>query len=222
MELIVEDIKSSDTTTEGYMPLFLETSRGVIEGRYYEAPNATSAMIYVGGIGGGFDTPARGLYPRLCRELLADNISGLRLKYRNPIDLEEAILDVLAGIAYLEKVGIKSVGLVGHSFGGAVVIQAAALSHIVKTVITLATQSSGADSAKYLFGKSLLSVHGEEDEILPTYCSVLVQEMAPGPKWLIRLKGTRHNLNEQSDRVHKLTRGWVLEGLSNKNIPEIS
>ena len=55
------------------------------------------------------------------------------------------MIDVIAGITFLEKNKIQSVGLVGHSLGGAVVIKAAAASpNIVRTVVTLSTQSYGA------------------------------------------------------------------------------
>jgi hypothetical protein len=50
------------------------------------------------------------------------------VRFRHPTRLEESILDVLAGINYLQSEGMKVIALTGHSFGGAVVIQAAAIS----------------------------------------------------------------------------------------------
>jgi homoserine acetyltransferase len=62
-------------------------------------------------------------------------------RYRYPTDLDESITDVIASIKFLEHAGIRSVGLVGHSFGGAAVIKAAIdVPNIVKTVITLSTE----------------------------------------------------------------------------------
>jgi predicted alpha/beta hydrolase family esterase len=102
-------------------------------------------VIYVGGIGGGRDSPARELYPKLSRKVISNGISSLRIRYRHPTYLDECVKDVIAGIKVLENNRIQSVGLVGHSLGGAVVIKAAAVStNIVKTVVTLATQSYGA------------------------------------------------------------------------------
>lgn len=213
MKLVVEDIKVDELNSEGYYPLTIQTDRGIIEGRHYLPGEEKAAVIYVGGVGGGFDSPAKGLYAKLCQDLLAHNIGGLRLKYRNPTDLAEAVLDVLAGITYLEGAGVKRIGLVGHSFGGAVVIQAASVSTTVKTVITLATQSYGTEAAAELFEKSMLLIHGEKDEILPPSCSQLVYGLAPEPKHLEHVEGASHSLREKADEVYELVRQWLEERL---------
>lgn len=214
MDLEIENIKVGEVTKKGYRPLSMHTSRGTIEGHYYGAENEKTAVIYVGGVGGGFDTPASGLYPRLCRELVEHKIGGLRIKYRNATDLTEAVLDVLAGIAYLESLGVKNIGLVGHSFGGAVVIQAGARSDAVRTVVTLATQSYGAEVAAELEEKSLLLVHGDRDEILPPACSTLIHKIAPGPKKFAIVKGSSHSLKEHADEVYGLVLEWLLKTLA--------
>lgn len=56
-----------------------------------------------------------------------ENISSLRIQYRNPVNMEECIYDVITGINFLEREGIFVIALTGHSIGGAVVIQAAAV-----------------------------------------------------------------------------------------------
>jgi len=117
-----------------------------IDCRYYYVPeDATKAVIFVGGVGGGWDSPARELYSKLASKLVSDGISSLKIRYRHPTDLDECVIDVIAGIKFLERNRIQSVGLVGHSLGGAVVIKAAAASpNIMRTVVTLSTQSYGA------------------------------------------------------------------------------
>src|SRR5215210_7072743 len=50
---------------------------------------------------------------------------ALRLHYRRPNELVECVLDTLIGVAFLVHEGQDNVALVGHSFGGAVVISAA-------------------------------------------------------------------------------------------------
>jgi thioesterase domain-containing protein len=101
-----------------------------------QVTGAKQAAIWVGGVGGDWDTPAQGLYPRLCQELTSEGIASLRVHYRYPTELVEAVLDVLAGITFLQDEGIESIALIGHSFGGAVVIQAAAQAEDVHTVVT--------------------------------------------------------------------------------------
>ncbi len=218
MELLVERTQLGYATDEGYNPLLLETNRGDIVGWLYNAEHAGAGVIYVGGVGGGFDTPADGLYPKLCVTLVSRGISGLRLQYRNPSDLQESVIDVLVGIAYLQTIGIHSLALVGHSFGGAVVIRAGALSEAVTTVVALATQSYGAEEAANLDGTSSLYIHGIMDEVLPSSCSVLVHKIAPEPKRLVLFEGADHGLHEKSDEVYSLTHEWLIDALTAKRV----
>lgn len=118
----------------------LAMHRGVVEYRSYPVPGAASAVVWIGGVGGDLDTPARGFYPKLCGELRADEIASLRVQFRHPTGLDESTHDTLAGIGYLVHEGFLAFGIVGHSFGGAVAIQAAALFEAVRTVVTLATR----------------------------------------------------------------------------------
>ena len=168
-EMRIRRVRREPRTSDGYEPIVQETTRGPVEMRYYAAPRATRAAVFVGGAGGGFDTPVRGwLYPRLCEQLRDDGIAGLRVRYRHANDLEECVLDVLAGISFLDADGVTSVAVVGHSFGGAVVIQAAALPPAVRTCVALSTQTYGADPAAELGPRcSLLLAHGLADEVLP-------------------------------------------------------
>src|SRR5207245_2753457 len=115
----------------------------------------------------------------------------------HPRILQDAILDVRAGMAYLQSVGIEAVALVGHSLGGAVAIQAAAASSMARTVITLATQSYGTESVSDLASDcSLLLVHGTADESLPALCSQFIYQYAHMPKRLVLYEGAHHGLTE--------------------------
>ncbi|HSV14289.1 MAG TPA: hypothetical protein VLI90_08515, partial [Tepidisphaeraceae bacterium] len=144
----ITDVHRGERIAEGFEPITQDTTRGPVEMRYYPVAGARRAAIFVGGTGGGFDTPVKGwLYPRLCTELQGDGIAGLRVRYRYASELEECVLDVLAGISFLEADHVTSIALVGHSFGGAVVIQAAALSPSVRTCVALSTQTFGAAPA---------------------------------------------------------------------------
>lgn len=203
---------------EGYHPARLESDRGTIEARWYPAPEGKGlkgelATIWVGGVGGGFDTPARGLYPRLAADLTQAGIASLRLRFRNPHDLEEAVYDVLCALTFLSRRGIHHTALVGHSFGGAVVIQAAASNRgAVCTVVTLATQGFGADPVKDLACPILL-IHGEADEILTPMCSIHVHRMAREPKKLVLMPGAGHCLDETAEAVCREVRDWLTEKL---------
>jgi hypothetical protein len=52
------------------------------------------------------------LYTKLSRSLLSNGISSLRISYRHPRDLDECVIDVIAGMMFLKKNKIQSVGLV--------------------------------------------------------------------------------------------------------------
>jgi pimeloyl-ACP methyl ester carboxylesterase len=190
--------------------LFLDTARGAVEMRYAEAPG-DRAVCFVGGVGGGFDSPARDLYGRLADSLPEEGIATLRVRFRQPTQLEESVAaDLSAGLAELERWTKRRMGFVGHSFGGAVVIRAAAAAERVRAVVTLATQSYGAGLAAELGPRcALLLIHGTRDTVLPSDASRLVFDLAEEPKRLVILPGAGHGLDEAAPEVERLVRDWL-------------
>lgn len=218
-EMMVQDVEIQPQQ-EGYHPVKLITQFDPIFCRYYPVTNAKHAAIWVGGVGGDWDTPAQGLYPSLCQELQNEAIASLRVRFRYPTELEDAVVDVLAGITFLHDQGIESFALIGHSFGGAVVIQAATQAEDVRTVITLATQSYGADSVPELATRcSILFVHGTADSVLPPVCSQHIYQLALEPKHLILYPNANHGLDEVADKVHQVVRDWVIKQLKRPQNP---
>jgi pimeloyl-ACP methyl ester carboxylesterase len=200
-------------TADSYRRLVLRTGRGPVETRFYEAPGAGAAVVAVGGVGGGFDTPARDLYPRLGEALRTDGLATLRVRFRDPTDLAESAHDVLAGVEALGQLGIGHVGLVGHSFGGAVVVIAGASSPAAVTVVTLSTQSYGTDVVGELAPRPLLVLHGSADTVLPPTSSISVYRRAEDPKELGLLDGAGHVLDEAGEEVFARVREWFVEHL---------
>jgi dienelactone hydrolase len=201
--------------TQPYQSLTLITKETQVTNcRYYHAKDAKSGVIYVGGIGGNFDSPAKNLYSTLPQKLQTENISGLRVQFRYPTDLEESIEDVLVGARFLESQGVIALGLVGHSFGGAVVIQAATELSTAKTVVTLATQEFGAEVVnEFSAGTSILLIHGGNDETLSVQNSRLVFRIAREPKRLVVLESTGHGLTESAYEVYEIVHDWLLKEL---------
>ncbi len=199
---------------DGYFPVVIETDVGDVSCRYYRSAAAGLAALWVGGIGGNWDTPARDLYPRLCAELTRESISSLRVRFRSPVDLSACVADVRAGLAFLAREKMVAAGLVGHSLGGAAVIAAGATSNLVRTVVALSTQSYGAESAVHLAPRSLLLVHGADDIVLPASSSRYIYEIASEPKKLVLLEGTGHVLDEAAGQVYSLVRQWLIEHLT--------
>lgn len=187
------------------------TDRGAIEARWYEAPGAPAGVIWVGGVGGGFDSPARDLYGDLCRTLADRGISSLRVRFRNPIDLGMAVEDVRVGADLLAERGVARIGAVGHSFGGAVAISAAAADPRIVAVAALASQSYGTRDVARLAGRPLLLIHGDEDEVLTPFCSVDIYRRAREPKELEIVPGATHGLDQVADYLRERLGTW-LEG----------
>ncbi len=203
-------------TEAGYQPVTVLTSRGDIAMRHYPAKGADRGIVCVGGVGGDFDTPVRGrLYPDLCRQLSAEGMAGLRVQYRSSTDLLESTLDVLTGVEFLLGEGVGRIGLVGWSFGGAVVVQAGSVNEAVRTVVTISTQSYGIDPAADLGPNcSILLLHGEADSTLPARCSRYGYEVARQPKKLMLHPSANHGLDEWGDEVPTIVADWLRNELS--------
>jgi alpha-beta hydrolase superfamily lysophospholipase len=135
-------------------------------------------------------------------------VASLELAYRHPGDLKECVADVFAGVEYLTAVGYPRVVLVGHSFGGAVVIAAGAASPSVVAVAALSSQTSGAGAAGRLSPRPLLLAHGTADEILPARCSRDLYRQANEPKQLILYPGCRHGLDECRGALDRDLLAW--------------
>lgn len=201
------------TSTADYRDLCLTTTPGPVIIRYYEVPRAEAAAVMVGGVGGDFDTPAHELYPKLARALQQEGIAGLRVQFRDPVDLDDSTHDVLAGIEFLKGNGVDRIALVGHSFGGAVIIQAGLRSQSVATVVALATQGFGTDGVEDLTPRSILFIHGYDDEVLPPVCSIDAHSRAEEPKELKLIPGARHRLDEASGEVYATVHEWLTREL---------
>jgi alpha/beta superfamily hydrolase len=196
----------------------LRTARGDITCCLHEAADAASrgdrlGAILVGGASAGLLGPADELYPELSQQLAAAGVTPLRLDYRYPNALPECVLDVLLGIAFLNSEGVARVALVGHSFGGAVVISAGAFSPEVHAVVTLSTQTYGADLVGELSPRPLLLMHGTSDEVLPSVCSELVYAAAREPRELRLLSGARHDLSSAREELLRTLSAWLPDAL---------
>ncbi|HEX8235683.1 MAG TPA: dienelactone hydrolase family protein [Abditibacteriaceae bacterium] len=204
-----------ETVAQDEQSVVLCTNRGDIIARYHAATGvaARCGVVWVGGAGGGLDGPARGLYPAACRRLQQQGIAGLRLHYRLPNYLQECVLDTLLGVEFLVQEGVEQVAVVGHSFGGAVVISAAAMSERVQAVVPMSTQTYGTSLAPDVAPRALLLVHGTNDSILPDACSRQVYQVAQEPKELVLYPGAGHGLDECREELLDLLVRWIPEHL---------
>jgi pimeloyl-ACP methyl ester carboxylesterase len=185
------------------------TMRGMLKLLWFGDPSAQDVVLLGGGGMGGFLGPAHGLYAKLGRELARSGAGAICVDYRKPGDLDRSLLDVAATADWAMRTGARRFVCVGHSFGGAVAIQAAtALRGFCVGVATLATQSAGCEVAGLLEGIPLLLVHGERDEVLSPSDSATVRSIA-GHGELRLYPGAGHNLDEAHTEVRKLLLDWI-------------
>jgi alpha/beta superfamily hydrolase len=189
--------------------LMVQTTRGDIPAILHPAADSNLGAIWVCGARGGFGGPAGGVYARLAERLRGQGITSLRLNYRQPNVFPECLLDLLAGVALLKGTGCSPVVLVGHSFGGAVVIAAGAASTHVRGVASLSPQTYGASMAGQLSPRSLLVVHGKADTRLPYSCGVQIHHWARQPKEIVLYEGAEHRLEECREELEALLERWV-------------
>ncbi len=194
--------------------LRLKTNRGDFNAILHRAHNADQAVIWVCGARGGFGGPGPGTYARMSERFTNEGITSLRLDYRYANDVFECALDLLAGVAYLKGTGHQPVVVVGHSFGGAVVIAAGANSDHIKGVVALSPQTYGAGMAGQISPRKLLVVHGKADTRLAFACGQQIYDMANEPKQLVLYEGAEHRLEECRDDLEELLGNWIPEALS--------
>src|SRR3954465_3304841 len=177
---------------EGADRVRLMTNAGEIVGRLHLAETGDAAVLWVFGAGGGLGGPAGGAYTRLGQRLRPRGITSLELAYRHPGRLQDCVQDVLLGLDWLGSEGRRRVVLVGHSFGGAVVITAGAATEVVIAVAALSSQTRGTEAVAALAPRPLLVAHGTADEVLPDSCAKDIHRRAHEPKDLILYSGCRH------------------------------
>ena len=201
--------------------IVLRTTRGDIAAIQHAAADSNRAIVWVCGARGGFGGPAGGLYAELAQEMAGSGITSLRLDYRQPNNLQECALDLLAGVNYLRALDYRPAVVVGHSFGGAVVIAAASISDHIAGVVSLSPQTYGAQGAGLLSPTPLLVAHGKADTRLPYSCAVAIYDWAKEPKELVLYDGAEHRLDECRDELADLLRGWIPARLNGrKSLPE--
>ena len=197
----------------GLRHLELYTMGGLLTVLWHGDPSAEEAVIACGGAMGSLLGPAEGLYHDLGLALADQGIGMLRVGYRRPNDLAACVHDLAAVADLASRQGARRFVAMGHSFGGAVVIQLAiALPSLVAGVVTLATQSAGCEQADRL-ACPLLLFHGDRDELLPPATSEMVR-MVAGRGELVVLAGSGHLLSEAASELRERLRVWVPETLA--------
>lgn len=200
---------------EGY------TFEGLLTFLWHGDPTNQRVVLMCGGAMGGLLGPAEGIYHALGETFAAQGIGTIRVGYRRPNDLDACVLDVAGAADLAHRNGGRRFIVMGHSFGGAVAVNAGiALRPMVCGVVTLSTQSAGCESAAAL-RRPLLLLHGDRDELLPVMASQAVQAMA-GTGDVVVLPGAGHLLVEAADDLRTRLARWIPDALSTAPVEDVN
>ena len=192
----------------------LNTTRGPIEGIYHEPMHSESfAVVWASGARGGFDGPSNAIYADLAEYFAESNIASFRVNYRHPANLDESTLDILVAVWHMANLGFSKVALVGHSFGGGVVLSVSRYTTHVRAVAVLASQTDGAEEAVLLNGRPILVVHGEADAVLPVANAQTIYDWSSNPKELVTFPQGGHGLRECPEELRTLLKDWIVKVL---------
>ena len=195
---------------DGFRHVELFTMEGLLTVLWHGPVDADRAVVLLGGAMGGLLGPAHGLYHDLGVAFAEQGIATFRVAYRRPNDFGRCVHDALAVADVAARQGARRFVVVGHSFGGAVAVQLGmALGEHAGGVVTLATQSAGCEDAHGLAGTPLLLVHGDRDEILPSFASEVVHQLAGGGGELVIVPGAGHLLAEVADELRDRLLDWI-------------
>ncbi|MCU1426626.1 MAG: hypothetical protein JWL83_626 [Actinomycetia bacterium] len=184
------------------------TMSGLLTLLWHGEPTAENVVLTCGGAMGGLLGPADGVYHVLGEAFAAQGIATIRVGYRKPNHLPKCVHDLAAAADLANRFGARRFLTVGHSFGGAVAIQAGVLlGPHCRGVVTLSTQSAGCEGAEQLTAPLLL-LHGERDELLPPETSAVVQMLA-GHGEIHYLPGAGHLLTEAATEVRSRLEEWI-------------
>lgn len=147
--------------------------------------------------------------------IVSSGISSMLLSYSDyPAqgnDLSRCIQDTKYCLEFLRHIGYERIIIVGHSFSGAVAISAGQNNDSIIGVITLASQTLGAQTVSHVSPRPILIIHGLDDQTLGPHCGEQIYSWASHPKELVLIEGATHRLWDRRDILEPLLVDWITE-----------
>ncbi len=189
----------------------LYTSKGIIVYLCQGPEKPRASLILAGGQMGGIGGPA-GIFHDIGYVLAQVGIATVRFHPRKPGDVVACAIDMLL-MARLElENNVPGVVLGGHSFGSAIVVQAARALDVgeLDGLAFLAPQTAGTQGADEIVEVPSLFVHGASDGILPSDCSEDLASRIAGDPELHIIDGLGHLMVEKPAEVRDLVTNFVV------------
>ena len=180
----------------------INSGRGPIKMQTFLVPGSTLGVAFVGGIGGGFDSPGQNVYNRLGASLKQQGISAVHLCLRKRAPFDETVHDMRAAVEFLQSRGNSRIIVVGHSLGAATSIAAASLEPQVIAAAALSSQPYGANPVQSFGDRRLLVISGIFDVVEPPAWSSAIYKAANCKKDISFLPGS-HPLDECGAPVYE-------------------
>lgn len=195
--------------TEVGEKIFVKTDNGTISCLYHPSEEGNEAIIFAGDSEGKWFGAAGGSYGRWSEQFLKEQISSLRLDYRNPEDLVSCVLDTLMGMEFLKSRGKDRFVLVGYGMGGAVVIRAGAARKSVEGVAALNSLTFGDEPVEQLAPAPLLLVQEMDDSSFTASFSRDLYERAGEPKKIVLYKKCHGGLEGCKEALDAEMTSWI-------------
>ena len=195
-----------------FRPAVLDTSNGILETRWYEVPQAQAAILWLGDTGGGFDSPANGLFDRLAESFKDQGVASLRVQYRKPADATQNGLDALVSAFMLQRLEVARLVVVAWGVGALGALEATRGFETVAAVALLAPYGLKPGAAAGL-GRPLLVLHGTADRVAPTQGARDLLAQAEEPKRIVYYPEADHGLQTVAAEVEADLAAWLARQL---------
>ena len=146
-------------------------------------------------------SPAR----RIARALAERRIGAVRFEFGDdPSEVPQAVASIRAAAAWLDATHDAPALLIGHSYGGAAALLAAAELPSVRAVATVAAPFTGPDGASLAdalgaLRRPLLIFHSPADDIVPLENAARLYTAAHHPKSFVSLDDADHLVSRAAD-----------------------
>ena len=197
--------------SEDTLQININTTRGLVQGILTLAQGSPGVVIWIPGAGQNLNGPADGVFADLSGELKTAGVTSLRIAHRDPGNLRESVLDVLASIAFLRGLGGKEFVVVGVTYGSSVAISVGAVEPSVKAVAALINQPDGTELVDRISPKPVLIAHGGLDTRIDVSVSEELFSRAKDPKELVIFPSGGYALQECKEELHQKLGIWLME-----------